>query len=195
MAGSIKLYGPSGYTEIAADASADDNVLTLPSTGTTLATDVDLATKLNIAGGKILQIVRSTDTTDRSTTSTSYVDVTGMSVTITPQKSDSAIIIVATGYAITTSALDSVNWAVYAITDSSNNAISGAQFMLLGLEGFTGSGTRVTRNNLNMWGYSTPATENATTYKLRFRTDSASVTAFLLNASSTGQMYAIEVSA
>ncbi len=38
-----------------------------------------------IAGGKILQVVRATDSTSRSTTSTSFVDVTGMTVTITPQ--------------------------------------------------------------------------------------------------------------
>jgi len=39
MAGKIKLYGPTGYTELAADVDASDNVLTLPSTGTTLATE------------------------------------------------------------------------------------------------------------------------------------------------------------
>jgi hypothetical protein len=34
MAGKIKLYGPTGYTELAADVDASDNTLTLPSSGT-----------------------------------------------------------------------------------------------------------------------------------------------------------------
>ncbi len=43
-----------------------------------------------VGGGKVLQVVRETDSSLRTTNSTSFVDVAGMSVTITPQKSDSA---------------------------------------------------------------------------------------------------------
>jgi hypothetical protein len=42
MAGKIKLYGPTGYTELAADADASDNTLVLPSSGT-LATEENSA--------------------------------------------------------------------------------------------------------------------------------------------------------
>jgi hypothetical protein len=151
--------------------------------------------KLNIAGGKILQIVRATDSTLRTTTSTSFVDVTGMSVTITPQKSDSAVIVVAIGYSAATSTLDTFNYVKYRITDSSNNSISGAQEMVLGVNDFTGSGTRGAFTNLNLWGYDTPAVITAVTYKLRFAVDSASVSGQLRNGTNTGQIYAIEVSA
>jgi hypothetical protein len=50
MAGKIKLYGPSGYTEIAADVNADDNVLTLPSSGT-LATQEFVGQSIDTSTG------------------------------------------------------------------------------------------------------------------------------------------------
>jgi hypothetical protein len=154
-----------------------------------------LGSKLPIAGGKILQIVRATDSTNRSTTSTSYVDVTGMSVTITPQKSDSAIIIVAIVRAEAQSATDGNNYVAFRIADSSDNAISGGQEAFAGVANFTGTGTRAAQSHLSIWGYSTPAVITAVTYKLRFRSTNANVTVFAVNSGATGQMYAIEVSA
>ena len=136
------------------------------------------------AGGKILQVVRATDTTQRTTTSTSFVDVTGMSVTITPQKNTSAILLVAsflpqcpTGSGVRMQ-----------ITDSSNNAISGSSESNLSLD--TGAGA----TSVTIIGYATPATTSATTYKLRFKSNNG-ISASCLNNVHTGQMYAIEVSA
>jgi hypothetical protein len=144
-------------------------------------------------GGKILQIVRATDTTDRTTTSTSFVDVTGMSVTITPQKSDSAILVLASFAADTFWSTGNEGRGVYQITDNSNNALSGAEATRFGTNGI--SGTIVVEAHQIMIGRSTPATTSAVTYKLRFRSFSANVQTFCLNSQSTGQMYAIEVSA
>ena len=151
------------------------------------------ASKLDLAGGKILQIVRATDSTNRSTTSTSLVDVTGMSVTITPQKSNSAIIVLST-FQFETASLTDDTFAAFAITDSSNNVISGGAGLHGSLD-ITGTGTRRTYGSRSIFGYSTPATTSATTYKLRFRVNAATTTLNIINASSTGQMYAIEVSA
>ena len=137
------------------------------------------ASKLDLAGGKILQIVRATDTTDRTTTSTSFVDVTGMSVTITPQRNNSAILIISSQLIGNNAGA----LAIVQVTDNSNNVISGA-----------GRGDeRTISGRCTMIGYSTPATTSATTYKLRFRTDSGTATIF--NSVDTGQLYAIEVSA
>ena len=140
------------------------------------------ASKLDLAGGKILQIVRATDSTSRSTTSTSFVDAS-ISVTITPQKSDSAIIILHHCLPIA----PNNNFGSLAITDSSNNRINSA-------DRFFGD------FNSGSWqvptvciAYDTPATTSATTYKVRFRTLSG--TATIDNANMTGQLYAIEVSA
>jgi hypothetical protein len=157
------------------------------------------ASKLDLAGGKILQIVRATDSTDRSTTSTVLVDVTGMSVTITPEKSDSAIIIIATAKVessrITTSGANARGY-VY-ITDGDNNLISGSH--TVGVEDFPtlSVGAKIL-GHISAFGYSTPATTSAVTYKLRFAVSASNQQFTLLNGSpslQTGQMFAIEVSA
>ena len=155
-----------------------------------LATATAASTYLPIAGGKILQIVRAADATQRTTTSTSFVDVTGMSVTITPQKSDSAVLIIATFLHEQTSGNTQTTGRLQ-ITDSSNNGISGAEQMLSGLAGLNSYHHRA----VTLLARATPATTSAVTYKLRFKTDNAASSCSLLNQLSTGQMYALEVSA
>ncbi len=145
-----------------------------------------LNAKLNLAGGKVLQIVRATDATQRTTTSTSFVDAS-ISVTITPTKNTSAVLLIWSA-----SAEPNGGNPVYQenrITDSSNNPISGAQEMEIGSDNATG-----TYHAAVLIGYATPATISAVTYKGQFRANTG-VTARLQNALSTGQLYAIEVSA
>jgi len=152
-----------------------------------------------LTSGKILQVVRATDGTTRSTTSQTFVDVSGMSVTITPQKSDSAIIVLGFGLFLTswTEGVTFDGRAWLQLTDSSNNSLSGAQGHLLGILNVEGRAS----NSLNFYtaipliGYSTPATTSAVTYKMRMRAQGSSTTVSVRNADSTGQMYAIEVSA
>jgi hypothetical protein len=146
--------------------------------------------KLNLAGGKVLQVVRATDTTLRTTTSTSFVDVTGMSVTITPQKSDSSVLVIAQVRAQVSQSSNASTFGNFAISDSSNNALSGAESATFG-------STNVSQSNTNIVviGRSTPGTTSATTYKLRFSTTNVAITISASNATQTGQMYAIEVSA
>ena len=153
--------------------------------------------KLNLAGGKILQIVRASDSTNRATSSTSFVDVTGMSVTITPQKSNSAILIISSFFVSTsTTAATADARGGFRIADSSNNAISGAQDTAWGLINYTGSGgDKIMQGGQTHIAYATPATTSAVTYKLRFSVVGAGVTVTVINGTTTGQMYAIEVSA
>ena len=160
--------------------------------GVTSALQSQIDSKLALAGGKILQIVRDTDTTQRSTTSTTFVDVTGLSVTITPQKSDSAVLLIVQVNAIITRASNNPGYAFFQITDNSNNAISGAERLDFGGQL---TGTINFRNALTMIARATPATTSAVTYKTRFRTDSSDVTLVVDNAINTAEMYAIEVSA
>lgn len=157
--------------------------------GAVLTADSTAASGLRwSAGQKILQIVRATDSTDRTTTSGTFVDVTGMSVTITPQKSDSTILILATYY-INITGGNGASIGFTQITTSGNTALSGAQ------NAHAGSST-----SNNHWatqtliGYAAPATTSAVTYKLRFSAFSG-YTVTIANAGHTGQMYAIEVSA
>jgi len=131
-------------------------------------------------GGKILQVVRATDGTARSTTSTTFVDAS-ISVTITPQRNTSAILLVWTFIGNVNN-----NITLYQITDNSNNPISGAE-----QDRQFAPNNVITR--LTMIAYATPATTSATTYKGRFRVTAG--TGNIENNNSTGQLYAIEVSA
>jgi hypothetical protein len=152
-----------------------------------------LGSKLDLAGGKILQIVRTTDGTLRTTTSTSYADVTGMTITITPQKSDSNLIIIADfGYLSMHTGTSSI-WGQVLITDSSDNNLSGAQGALLGINGVTNSGQLQIASRATIIGYVNASTTASRTYKCRFRTLNERFT--LENDRATAQMYAIEVSA
>jgi hypothetical protein len=136
-----------------------------------------------LTSGKILQIVRATDSTSRTTTSTSFVDAS-ISVTITPQKNTSAILLFWVGVLSTASN----TYFRLQITDNSNNAISGAEDVF-----FRASAGNVLEMGFTLIAYATPATTSATTYKGRFLT--AGGTATIFNAANTGQLYAIEVSA
>jgi hypothetical protein len=82
--GNVRLYGAtSGYTELAPPAVAPDGVLSLPSgTGTLLTAE----------GGKVLQVVSATTSTEVSTTSSTYV-TTGITATITPSNVASKVLI------------------------------------------------------------------------------------------------------
>jgi hypothetical protein len=167
--GSVRLYGAtSGYVELQAPDVAPDAALVLPSTGF----------------GKILQVVRATDGTQRTTTSTSNVDAS-ISVTITPQKSDSAIIVIWSGIVQTPTGSQ---YTRLSVTDASNNRLSGAESALI-----YDQNTQSLRTSFVLMGYSTPATTSATTYKGRFSSSSGTTT--LVNNNSTGQLYAIEVAA
>jgi len=50
-------------------------------------------------GGKVLQVVSTTKTDTFSTSSTSFVDVTGLSVSITPSSASNKILVIASIYA------------------------------------------------------------------------------------------------
>jgi hypothetical protein len=146
-------------------------------------------TNLNIGllPGKILQVVRATDSTNRTLAATNYTDLS-ISVTITPQKSDSAILVVALGQFVISRSSGNT-FARLRITDSSNNAISGAQQPSFGGQAITDFYTAY-----SILAYATPATTSAVTYKLQGICESIT-TLTLENANNTGQMYAIEVSA
>jgi hypothetical protein len=140
----------------------------------------DLASKLDIGGGKIVQIVRDTDSLQQTTTNTSFVNVPGVSVTITPTLSTSAILLIATYVPSPLSQTQSVR-----ITDTSGNPISGAENAFATLDMINSAYTLVA--------YATPATTSATLYKLMFRTLTAGGTARIQGDFMTTQLYAIEV--
>jgi hypothetical protein len=170
---------------------SSDLVANYPGLSLALANHID-----GLDGGKVLQVVRATDSTNRTTNSLTYVDVPGMTVTITLQKITSSILLIATGDGQNINSTNDECRAAFRIADSSDNGISGAQSITYGVANMAGSGTRAAEYGLSIFGYVTPNTLSAVTYKLRFLSNSASMTAVLYNGSnSSGQMYAIEVAA
>lgn len=87
MADIVLTGNTSGAITIAAPAVAGTNTLTLPAeTGTILTS--------NTSTGKILQVLSTTKTDTFTTTSTSLVDITGLSVAITPSATSSKILVI-----------------------------------------------------------------------------------------------------
>jgi hypothetical protein len=195
-----KLATTAGAVMVFDDAAARTTAIPSPIEGmVTYLKDTDKLEKyttdwVDAAPGTILQVVRATDSTNRSTTSTSFTDVTGMSVTITPTKSTSAIIIISTFFVRTSSSTDA-NRSLFAITDNSNNGISGAEETYFGTLNLTGASARELRSGAVLIGYDTPGTTSAITYKLRFASVVSTTTTNVDNGVNTGQMYAIEVAA
>ena len=145
-----------------------------------------LNAKLNLAGGKVLQIVRATDATDRTTTSTSFTD-SGLSVTITPQKSTGNIMLIYVAN-VQKTGVDGIR---FTITDSSNVFISGTD----PLGGVIYSSNSMSFSAMQILiGYAAHGTTSAVTYKVRFASSLGALAA-LNNATMRGQLYAIEVSA
>jgi hypothetical protein len=143
--------------------------------------------------GKILQVVRATDSTDRSTTSTSTVDVSGMAITITPTKSTSKILVIATGSVKTSWSTGDAGIAYLRLTDNSNNTISARSEY--GTFNLTGTGTRQAHSGFTIVGWAEPNTTSAVSYKLRMFSDTANVTSTITNSQGPGQVFAIEVAA
>jgi len=158
---------------------SSDLVANYPGVSLALANHIDTST------GKVLQVVRATDSTVRSTTSGTFVDAS-ISVTITPQKSDSALLIVWNGY---TTHIISAGLSMYQITDSSNGAVSGAENAVVGNSSASNFNAMTT-----LIGYATPGVTTAVTYKVRFRMLLGG-TNRIDNATNTGQLYAYEVAA
>jgi len=152
---------------------SSDLVANYPGVSLALANHIDTL-------GKVLQVVRATDATDRLTTSTSFVDAS-ISVTITPQRSTSAILIIWTSNPY----IDNL-YGILRITDSSNNAIPGAQVCAFGPAQVQIISTMI--------GYDLPGSISAKTYKGRFRVSGTAILT-IQNSAATGQLFAIEVAA
>ena len=140
--------------------------------------------------------MRATDTNTFSTSSLSPTDVTGVSVTITPTSATSSILLMLTGRAHVQNVTNNDLRGWFYITDSSNNAISGAEASTIGVLNLTGTGTKRARQaGALAVAWATPATTSAITYKARASVIDASAVIYLDGSGQTTQMFAVEVSA
>jgi hypothetical protein len=132
-----------------------------------------------LAAGNVIQVVSTTKLDVFTTTSTSFTDITGLSVAITPTSSSSKIYITATGsISIDGSDRNGLLKLVRGSTDifladqSGSNRVraSGGIHTTHGVSQYTET------YNVNVIFLDTPNTTNATTYKLQGLTQSSSQT-------------------
>ena len=155
------------------------------------AVSLALAEHIDDLPATVLQIIRATDVTNRTTTSTSFIDAS-ISVTITPQSATSAVLLIYSGR-VENYGTGASQAFLGQITDSSNVALSGAESGATGFANLAASGgQKVTNTMLTMIGYVVPGVTTAVTYKVRYSGSTGTTTIY--NANNTGQLYAIEVS-
>lgn len=166
---SIVLVGStSGSITLQEPAVAGSTVLDLPAVSGTFITTASSGQSIPKAAlptGSVLQVVSTNKVDVTSSTSTSYADITGMSVSITPTSATSKILV-----------MFSAN-----ISDSAgtNNTllrlVRGGTNLAVGTDGVSNNGTNFIRvpDNLTVYCASmnfldSPATTSSTTYKLQW---------------------------
>lgn len=195
MADIIVAGNTSGSITISAPAVSGSNTLTLPAVTDTIAGIAATQTLTNksiaatqltgtiaasvLPAGSVLQVVSTTKTDTFSTTSTTFVDITGLSATITPRSTSSTILV-----------NFSVNRGAAGATISGFQILRGATAICIG--DAAGSRTRSTTGaypsngdvissyiTSSMIFLDSPATTSATTYKLQVKSDLGAMTIYV----------------
>jgi len=176
MASIVVAGDTSGTVTLAAPATAGTTTLTLPTVnGTVLTTGSSISTsqlsgsipRASLPAGSVLQVVSTTKTDFFSTSSSSFVDITGYSVVITPTSATSKILVLVD----LSAGIETEEGFAKLVRNSTDVYIGDAN----------GSAPRVTAANMringgastarvNMVFLDSPATTAATTYKAQVRT-------------------------
>jgi len=143
-------------------------VMTVPSDGsvTTAKLGDGSVTSAKLSAGKVLQVVSATKTDTQSFSSSSFSDITGLSLSITPSSTSSKILVF--GYAMV--AWDSANAkiGINLVRNTTNILIGDAAGSRQRLTGFLYLGTTCTSVFPSAFNYlDAPSTTSATTYKIQ----------------------------
>jgi len=135
-------------------------------------TAADLAsgaiTSSALPAGSVLQAIQTTKTDNFTTTSTSFIDVTGLSISITPSSTSSKILVMAD-----ISAGSSLNgYSIYNLVRESTNIYQGTDTKTYVGSHIEYSNSSSHMGTLNMCYLDSPATTSSTTYKIQMRVTS-----------------------
>ena len=132
-------------------------------------------------GGKVLQVVQATSSTQVSSNSTSYTDV-GISASITPSSASNKVLII-----FSCSSGNSTS------QESKFNIVRGATGLSTG-DGFsyTYDSAGMHRNHVNIAYLDSPSTTSSTTYKMQYKTGSGG-TVYAFHASTQGSLLLFEI--
>ena len=170
---------------VVGSATNDAAVLSVGANNTVLTADSSTATGLKWAtpagGGKVLQVVYSSYSTNASNSTTTYAD-TGLSATITPTLATSKVLILLHQAGCAKQAGDSVSGLEIQLLRASTEILKPSYNA-----GATNTSLRNVVSMVSAACLDEPSTTSATTYKTRFRnvTNSASVDVQYQSATST----------
>lgn len=159
----------TGFFTLTSPNSNTSQTLTLPDNSGTFLTDSSAIARSQLPTGSLLQVVSTNKNDAFSTTSTSYVDITGLSVSITPTFASSKILIFVTVGA-SASADDSLVQLVRGATVIASG--TGAT-VTNGFNMFSLNAGTITNSPVNF--LDSPATTSSTTYKVQILTRSGTV--------------------
>ena len=166
------------------------NDATTQSSTATNASNISSGTlgKARLPTGSVLQVVSTTITSFFSTTSTSFTDITGLNVSITPTSSSSKILVLVSGSSSSSGAsaisqfnLVRASTSIY-IGDSRGSSTRSSSALA------SVSADKATSIAINF--LDSPATTSATTYKLQILSENASFSACIGGSSGTGGAFA-----
>jgi len=159
---SIALSGNAGGTGVftlASPSSSSNYTLTLPAASGTLITA--------LPAGSVLQVVQTVKTDVFSSTSTSLVDITGFSATITPRNSSSRILVM---ISLTAGSEAANNLVDFVLVRASTQIFLGdarSGYNRASVGGFRGVYDTNGANSFGANFVDSPATASAVTYKLQ----------------------------
>ena len=145
------------------------------------ATGID---NIQAATGSVLQVVTATSTATFSTTSTSFVDVTGFTATLTPTSASSKILVFV-----------SFRYGVGSAQGTSSRLLRNATVISLGAYAnlgnpWTGNGSVAQGSSDSSFSYlDSPATTSALTYKLQVTTDGGTMNVNNRNGASSPSIH------
>ena len=179
---SIVIKGnTSGQVEIAAPDVAGSTTLTLPTGTGTVITDTAPKT------GSVLQVVQTVKTDTFSATTSTYVDVTGLSVSITPTNSSNKVLI-----------LVDLNWGASALDLNTCRLLRDSTVIGVGNAagsrgtGFaamrTASADNIVTNSISF--LDSPSTTSATTYKIQIKSGGTPNTVYVNRTSNDTNSFA-----
>jgi len=164
----VKLVGSSsGSVSLAAPASTTggaNRVITLPD-----AADGTMLTTTNPKAGNIIQVVSTTKTDTFSSSATSYTDITGLSVSITPSSTSSKCFIQVNVHGIADS---STQMYIQLFRTSDDTAVCVGDSAGSRVQATLGSAYYQQSNDVDSQGINfldSPNTTSAFNYKLRIR--------------------------
>lgn len=179
----MTISGTSGVT------FPDTSIQAVTATNATNITTGTLP-KARLPAGSVLQVVSTTKTDTFSTASTTFVDVTGFSATITPTSTSSQILVfVSSNYGTSTTSVFGIFNLLRGSTNISQPSTTPTN------NGTTISYTSVgdVINNWSMLFLDSPATTSATTYKIQGRASTGTIYVNRRNTADTAQTSTITV--